>query len=62
MSNNDGARESPEKHRNKPGKRKLVFCLYVSGATLKSTHAVINVKPAVDGMFKGEYDLRVVDV
>lgn len=42
--------------------RKPVFRLYVSGATPKSTQAITNLKPVLDGLYKEGYDLRVIDV
>lgn len=42
--------------------QKPVFCLYISGATPKSTCVVGILKPVLDGIFKEGYDLRVVDV
>lgn len=42
--------------------RRPVFCLYVAGATPKSTQAITNLKPVLDGLYKDGYDLRVIDV
>lgn len=42
--------------------RKPLFCLYISGATPKSTQAIINLKPVLDGLFREGYDLRVIDI
>jgi circadian clock protein KaiB len=42
--------------------RKPVFCLYISGATAKSTQAITNLKPVLDGLYKEGYDLRVIDI
>lgn len=47
---------------NKDSGQKPVFCLYVSGATPKSTRAIAVLKPVLDGLYKDGYDLRVIDI
>lgn len=42
--------------------RKPVFHLYISGATPRSTDAITNLKPVLERLFDGDYELRVTDV
>ena len=42
--------------------RRPVFHLYISGATPRSTEAITNLKPVLEKIFDGEYDLRVTDI
>lgn len=42
--------------------RKPTFCLYISGATPKSTQAITKLKPLLEELYKDGYDLRVIDV
>lgn len=39
-----------------------VFHLYVSGATQKSTEALLNSKRALSDLFEGNYELRVTGI
>lgn len=39
-----------------------MFQLYVAGATPKSTQAITNLKQALDSLFDGAYELKVIDI
>ncbi|HET7215544.1 MAG TPA: circadian clock KaiB family protein [Terriglobia bacterium] len=38
------------------------FHLYVSGATARSTDAITKVKPVLEKLYQGNYELRVTDI
>lgn len=69
--NNDseaaGRNERGEMEREKhgltvPAGRKPVFRLYISGATPKSTQAVMHLGRVLKSLFDGEYELGVIDI
>ncbi|HKT12628.1 MAG TPA: circadian clock KaiB family protein [Terriglobia bacterium] len=39
-----------------------VFHLYVSGATARSTEAITKLKPVLEKLYQGNYELRVTDI
>lgn len=39
-----------------------VFHLYISGATPRSTDAVAKLKPVLEKLYEGDYELRVTDI
>lgn len=41
---------------------KYILCLYVSGSTLKSARAVVNIKRICEEYLKNRYTLEVIDV
>lgn len=41
---------------------KYVLQLYISGATPRSRHALINIKQICDEHLSGRYDLQVIDI
>lgn len=43
-------------------RRKPVFRLYVAGATLGATRAIVNVKRLLEDVYKGNYELGVIDI
>lgn len=53
--------EHQKNHPAKPSTPKPVFSLYVSGATSKSIKAVLNTKSALNQLFNGQFELRVID-
>lgn len=44
------------------GTPEFVLCLYVSGQTVRSNQAIINVRNVCEEHLKGRYELKVVDV
>lgn len=42
--------------------RKPVFHLYVSGATPRSTQAIANLRPVLEGLYEGDYELLLTDI
>lgn len=42
--------------------RKPAFHLYVSGATPRSTRAIANLRPVLEDLFEGDYELFVTDI
>lgn len=52
----------PTHRRVRMAGQKPVFHLYVSGATPKSTDAITNLKPVLEKLFDGDYELRVTDI
>jgi circadian clock protein KaiB len=42
--------------------KKYVLRLYVAGATLRSTDAILNIKKVCEEHLKGRYELEVVDI
>lgn len=38
------------------------FRLYISGATSRSTDAIANLRPVLEKLFEGNYDLRITDI
>jgi circadian clock protein KaiB len=43
-------------------RRKPVFHLYVSGATPRSSQAIANLRPVLEGLYEGDYELLVTDI
>jgi len=62
VSNRDGGDEGLGQRPTELANRKPVFRLYVSGATPKSTQAIVSVKRVLESMCGGDYELRVVDI
>lgn len=46
----------------KPDKSQFELRLYVAGTTLRSTHAIANLKEICEKHLKGHYQLRVIDI
>jgi circadian clock protein KaiB len=42
--------------------KKYVLRLYVAGATLRSTEAILNIKKVCEEHLKGRYELEVIDI
>jgi circadian clock protein KaiB len=42
--------------------KKYVLRLYVAGATLRSTEAIMNIKKICEEHLKGRYELEVIDI
>ena len=42
--------------------QKPVFHLYISGATPRSSDAITHLKPVLEKLFEGDYELRVTDI
>ena len=53
------ATNSPE---TAPGTPEFVLHLFVSGPTVRSNRAIVNVRNACEQHLKGRYELKVVDV
>jgi circadian clock protein KaiB len=45
-----------------PGSSEFVLHLFVSGQTVRSNRAIVNVRNACEQHLKGRYELKVVDV
>lgn len=50
------------RHRFESVGRKPIFHLYISGATPRSTAAITHLKPVLEKLFEGHYELRVTDI
>lgn len=46
----------------RPAGQTPIFHLYVSGATPRSSTAITNLKPVLEELFDGDYELRVTDI
>lgn len=57
----DESKELKKKIKASPEK-KYVLSLYISGATPKSTRAIMNIKKICEEYLKGRYELEVVDI
>ena len=56
------AKKKYEKALRKPKDQKFVLRLYIAGMTLRSTHAVENIRDICDTYLRGHYDLEVIDI
>ncbi|MGH7972391.1 MAG: circadian clock KaiB family protein, partial [Limisphaerales bacterium] len=52
----------PARQRLQPAAKRPVFHLYISGATPRSSIAITNLKPVLEKLFDGDYELRVTDI
>ena len=50
------------KARQSPGKVQYVLRLYVTGNTVRSSHAIANVRSLCEEYLAGRYDLEVIDI
>ncbi|HVN94798.1 MAG TPA: circadian clock KaiB family protein [Syntrophorhabdaceae bacterium] len=56
------ARETSEQAAKKPVQAKYVLRLYIAGVSLRSSHALENIKKICEEHLKGRYELEVVDI
>jgi circadian clock protein KaiB len=54
--------EQPEKGAGSQGEERYVLRLFVSGATLRSTNAIANIKAICETELAGRYELEVIDI
>lgn len=57
----DESKEFEKKIKASP-KKKYVLRLYIAGATLKSTRAIMNIKRICEENIKNRYELEVIDI
>lgn len=62
MSNSSGKEKGGECGRVPAVSGKPVFRLYISGATPKSTQAIVNLKRVLNSLFDKRYELAVIDI
>ncbi len=58
----DSSAEFEQLLRKAPGGQRFVLRLYVTGSTVRSSHAVANVRSLCEEYLAGRYDLEVVDI
>ncbi|MDA3958011.1 circadian clock KaiB family protein [Oceanispirochaeta sp.] len=46
----------------KPAEERYILKLYIAGTTLRSTHAIANIKKICEEHLKGQYQLKVIDL